>query len=193
MVEQGVSQNNNEIKIKINRLNFYYGAVQALFDINMDILPRQVTAFIGPSGCGKSTLLRTLDRMNDIIDGARVEGEIIIDGQDIYKDDINIVRVPGAFEIPPTAKQMAESERYDAIVCLGAVIRGATPHFEYVSAEVSKGVASVSIDSGIPVTFGVLTTDTIEQAIERAGSKAGNKGFDAAVAAVEMANLYKAL
>jgi len=88
---------------------------------------------------------------------------------------------------------MAESERYDAIVCLGAVIRGATPHFEYVSAEVSKGVASVSIDSGIPVTFGVLTTDTIEQAIERAGSKAGNKGFDAAVAAVEMANLYKAL
>jgi 6,7-dimethyl-8-ribityllumazine synthase len=88
---------------------------------------------------------------------------------------------------------MAESGRYDAIVCLGAVIRGATPHFEYVSAEVSKGVASVSIDSGIPVTFGVLTTDTIEQAIERAGSKAGNKGFDAAVAAVEMANLYKAL
>ena len=93
MVEQGVSQNNNEIKIKINRLNFYYGAVQALFDINMDILPRQVTAFIGPSGCGKSTLLRTLDRMNDIIDGARVEGEIIIDGQDIYKDDINIVNL----------------------------------------------------------------------------------------------------
>ena len=88
---------------------------------------------------------------------------------------------------------MAESGRYDAIVCLGAVIRGATPHFEYVSAEVSKGVASVAIDSGIPVTFGVLTTDTIEQAIERAGSKAGNKGFDAAMAAVEMANLYKAL
>ena len=88
---------------------------------------------------------------------------------------------------------MAESGRYDAIVCLGAVIRGATPHFDYVSAEVSKGVASVSLDSGIPVAFGVLTTDTIEQAIERAGSKAGNKGFDAAMAAVEMANLYKAL
>ena len=109
------------------------------------------------------------------------------------QEDVCVVRVPGAFEIPPAAKQMAESGRYDAIVCLGAVIRGATPHFEYVSAEVSKGVASVAIDTGIPVTFGVLTTDTIEQAIERAGSKAGNKGFDAAVAAIEMANLYKAL
>jgi len=91
MVEESITQNSNEIKIKISRLNFYYGTVQALFDINMDILPRQVTAFIGPSGCGKSTLLRTLDRMNDIIDGARVEGEVVIDGQDIYKDDINIV------------------------------------------------------------------------------------------------------
>ena len=108
-------------------------------------------------------------------------------------DSDRVVRVPGAYEIPPAAKQMAESGRYDAIVCLGAVIRGATPHFDYVSAEVSKGVASVSLDSGIPVAFGVLTTDTIEQAIERAGSKAGNKGFDAAMAAVEMANLYKAL
>ena len=93
MVEKGLTQNSNEIKIKINRLNFYYGTVQALFDINMDILPRQVTAFIGPSGCGKSTLLRTLDRMNDIIDGARVEGEVVIDGQDIYKDGINIVNL----------------------------------------------------------------------------------------------------
>jgi 6,7-dimethyl-8-ribityllumazine synthase len=109
------------------------------------------------------------------------------------QEDVSVVRVPGAFEIPPAAKQMAEAGSYDAIVCLGAVIRGATPHFEYVSAEVSKGVASVAIDTGIPVTFGVLTTDTIEQAIERAGSKAGNKGFDAAVAAIEMANLYKAL
>ena len=88
---------------------------------------------------------------------------------------------------------MVDTGKFDAVVCLGAVIRGATPHFEYVSAEVSKGVASVAIDSGVPVTFGVLTTDTIEQAIERAGSKAGNKGFDAAMAAIEMANLYKAL
>ncbi|MCK4536200.1 MAG: 6,7-dimethyl-8-ribityllumazine synthase, partial [Desulfuromonadales bacterium] len=96
-----------------------------------------------------------------------------------------------AFEIPPAAKQMAQSGNYDAIICLGAVIRGATPHFEYVSAEVSKGVAAVSMEAGIPVAFGVLTTDTLEQAIERAGSKAGNKGFDAAMAAVEMVNLYK--
>ena len=135
-----------------------------------------------------------VSRFNSFVSDRLVEGAIdalLRHGGE--KDDISVVRVPGAFEIPPTAKQMAESGRYDAIVCLGAVIRGATPHFEYVSAEVSKGVASVSIDSGIPVTFGVLTTDTIEQAIERAGSKAGNKGFDAAVAAIEMANLYKAL
>ena len=135
-----------------------------------------------------------VSRFNSFVSDRLVEGAIdALLRHGAEKDDINIVRVPGAFEIPPTAKQMAESGRYDAIVCLGAVIRGATPHFEYVSAEVSKGVASVSIDSGVPVTFGVLTTDTIEQAIERAGSKAGNKGFDAAVAAVEMANLYKAL
>ena len=135
-----------------------------------------------------------VSRFNSFISDRLVEGAI--DGllrHNAEKEDINIVRVPGAYEIPPAAKQMAESGRYDAIVCLGAVIRGATPHFDYVSAEVSKGVASVSLDSGIPVAFGVLTTDTIEQAIERAGSKAGNKGFDAAMAAVEMANLYKAL
>ena len=133
-------------------------------------------------------------RFNSFVSERLVEGAIdalLRHGGE--QEDISIVRVPGAFEIPPTAQQMAASGRYDAIVCLGAVIRGATPHFEYVSAEVSKGVASVAIDSGVPVTFGVLTTDTIEQAIERAGSKAGNKGFDAAMAAVEMANLYKAL
>jgi len=135
-----------------------------------------------------------VSRFNSFISDRLVEGAI--DGllrHNAEKEDINIVRVPGAYEIPPAAKKMAESGRYDDIICLGAVIRGATPHFDYVSAEVSKGVASVSLDSGIPVAFGVLTTDTIEQAIERAGSKAGNKGFDAAMAAVEMANLYKAL
>lgn len=135
-----------------------------------------------------------VSRFNSFVSDRLVEGAIdalVRHGAD--KDDISVVRVPGAFEIPPAAKQMAATGRFDAIVCLGAVIRGATPHFDYVSAEVSKGVASVSIDSGIPVAFGVLTTDTIEQAIERAGSKAGNKGFDAAMAAIEMANLYKAL
>ena len=107
--------------------------------------------------------------------------------------DIQVVKVPGAWEIPLTAKRLAEKQTCDAIVCLGAVIRGSTPHFEYVSAEVSKGIAAVSLDHGIPVTFGVLTTDSIEQAIERAGSKAGNKGWDAAQAAIEMANLMKKL
>lgn len=107
--------------------------------------------------------------------------------------DITVARIPGAFEIPLAAKTMAESRKYDAVICLGAVIRGSTPHFDYVAAEVSKGVASVSLESGIPIAFGVLTTDTIEQAVERAGTKAGNKGFEAAVTAVETVNVLKAL
>ena len=107
------------------------------------------------------------------------------------EEDVDVFKVPGAFEIPIVAKKAVQSGKYDAVICLGAVIRGATPHFDYVAAEVSKGIASVSIDSGVPVSFGVLTTDTIEQAIERAGSKSGNKGWDAAYAAIEMANLMK--
>jgi 6,7-dimethyl-8-ribityllumazine synthase len=106
-------------------------------------------------------------------------------------EDIDLVKVPGAFEIPLIAKKMATRKKYNAVICLGAVIRGATSHFDYVSAEVSKGIAQVSLESEIPVIFGVLTTDTIEQAIERAGTKAGNKGWDAAMAAVEMANLME--
>jgi 6,7-dimethyl-8-ribityllumazine synthase len=108
-------------------------------------------------------------------------------------DDIEVAWVPGAFEIPLVARKMAESKKYDAVICLGTVIRGNTPHFDYVCAEVSKGVAHVGLTSGVPTMFGVLTTETIEQAVERAGTKAGNKGFDAAVAAIEMANLLKAL
>lgn len=109
------------------------------------------------------------------------------------EDGIELVWVPGSFEIPLIAKKMAEQKRFDAVICLGAVIRGATPHFDYVSSEVSKGVAHVGLETGIPVIFGVLTTDTIEQAIERAGTKAGNKGFDAAMTAIEVANLVKQL
>ncbi len=105
--------------------------------------------------------------------------------------DITVVRVPGAFEIPLVTQKLAGSGKYDAVVCLGAVIRGATPHFDYVAAEVSKGVAQVSLKTGVPVAFGVLTTDSIEQAVERAGTKAGNKGFDAAMTAIETANLLK--
>jgi 6,7-dimethyl-8-ribityllumazine synthase len=108
-------------------------------------------------------------------------------------DDIDVVRVPGAFEIPLVAKKLATSGRYDGVICLGAVIRGATPHFDYVCSEVTKGVASVSLDTDIPIAFGVITTDTIEQAIERAGSKAGNKGAEAAMVVIEMLNLFKAL
>lgn len=107
--------------------------------------------------------------------------------------DIAIYKVPGAFEIPQTAKKVASAKLYDAIICLGVVIRGATPHFDYIAAEVSKGIAAVGLETGTPIIFGVLTTDTIEQAIERAGSKAGNKGWDAANAAVELVNLYKKL
>jgi len=106
---------------------------------------------------------------------------------------VDVLRVPGAFEIPLAAQKMAARGRYDAIICLGAVIRGSTPHFDYVAGEVSKGVAQVSLASGLPVIFGVLTTDTIEQAVERAGTKAGNKGFDAAVTAIETANVFKEL
>jgi len=135
-----------------------------------------------------------VSRFNSFICDRLVEGAIdALQRHGANSDDITVVRVPGAFEIPPAARQMAGCGRFDAIVCLGAVIRGSTPHFDYVSAEVSKGVAAVAMESSLPVTFGVLTTDTLEQAIERAGSKAGNKGFDAAMAAIEMANLYRAL
>ncbi len=109
------------------------------------------------------------------------------------ESDQAIAMVPGAFEIVPTAARMVESGRFDAVVCLGAVIRGDTPHFDYIAAEVSKGIAHLGMQSKIPVIFGVITTDTLEQAIERAGTKAGNKGFDAAMAAIEMVNLYRAL
>lgn len=109
------------------------------------------------------------------------------------EEDIEIAWVPGAFEIPLVAKKMTNIKKYDAVICLGAVIKGSTPHFDYVCAEVSKGIASVSLNTEIPVIFGVLTTDTIEQAIERAGTKAGNKGYDAAMTAIEMANLLKGM
>ena len=107
------------------------------------------------------------------------------------EDDITVVWVPGSFEIPSVVKRMAQSKKYDAVISLGAVIRGATPHFDYIAAEVTKGVAQISLSSDIPVVFGVLTTDSIEQAIERAGTKSGNKGFDAALSAIEMCNIYK--
>lgn len=131
-------------------------------------------------------------RFNDFISSRLIEGAIdtlIRAGAD--EKDIHIYKVPGAFELPLTAKKLAKSARFDAVICLGAVIRGATPHFEYISAEVSKGIASVGLEAEIPVVYGVLTTDTIEQAIERAGTKSGNKGSDAAMSAIEMVDLFK--
>jgi 6,7-dimethyl-8-ribityllumazine synthase len=111
----------------------------------------------------------------------------------VLETDIEIAWTPGSFEIPLIAQKMAQSKKYNAIICLGAVIRGGTPHFEYIASEVTKGIAKVNLDSGVPVIFGVITTDTLEQAVERSGTKDGNKGFDAAVSAIEMANLVKAI
>ena len=111
----------------------------------------------------------------------------------VKDEDIDVAWVPGAFEIPVIAKKMAESKKYDAVICLGAVIRGATSHYDYVCAEVSKGIATVSLSTGVPIMFGVLTTDNIQQAIERAGTKAGNKGYDCALSAIEMVNLMKTM
>jgi 6,7-dimethyl-8-ribityllumazine synthase len=141
------------------------------------------------SGRGKRFAI-VLARFNELIGGKLLEGaRDSLVRHEVSDDDIDLVWTPGAFEIPLIAKRLAASGSYDAVICLGAVIRGATPHFDYVAAEVSKGIASVSLDTGVPVIFGVLTTDTIEQAIERAGTKAGNKGFEAGMAAIEMANL----
>ena len=133
-----------------------------------------------------------VSRFNDFITEKLLSGALdALVRSGAADEDLEVVKVPGAFEIPIVAKKMANTKRFDAVICLGAVIRGSTPHFDYVSAEVSKGVAMVGMESEIPVIFGVITTDTIEQAIERAGTKAGNKGWSAAIAAVEMANLFE--
>jgi 6,7-dimethyl-8-ribityllumazine synthase len=135
-----------------------------------------------------------VSRFNDFISQRLLDGALdALTRHGADPDAIDVAWVPGSFEIPTVAKRLAESGRYHAVVCLGAVIRGATPHFQYIAAEVAKGVAQVAMSAAVPVTFGVLTTDTIEQAVERAGTKAGNKGADAAEAAVEMVNLLAQL
>ncbi len=133
-------------------------------------------------------------RFNEFITSKLIGGAL--DGlkrHDVNDDDIELAWVPGAFEIPLIASKMAKSGKYDAVICLGAVIRGSTSHYDYVCNEVSKGIAAVSLETGVPVMFGVLTTDNIEQAIERAGTKAGNKGYDCALSAIEMVNLIRSL
>ncbi len=131
-----------------------------------------------------------ISRFNELISKQLLSGaEDCLVRHECKQDDITVAWVPGSFEIPITAKKMAQSSNFDAVICLGAVIRGGTPHFDYISAEVSKGVAQGGLETGIPVIFGIITADTIEQALERAGTKAGNKGWDAALSAIEMVNL----
>jgi 6,7-dimethyl-8-ribityllumazine synthase len=135
-----------------------------------------------------------VSRFNSFITERLLEGALdCLRRQGVADSDLTVARVPGAWEIPLVAKRLAQAKAYDAVICLGAVIRGSTPHFDYVAAEVSKGIAQVSLEAQTPISFGILTTETIEQAIERAGTKAGNKGFAAAEAALEMVNLLKEL
>ena len=133
-----------------------------------------------------------VSRFNEFVTNKLMEGaQDALLRHEVGQDDIDVAWVPGAFEIPMVAQALAQTKKYDAVICLGAVIRGATPHFEYIAAEVTKGIAQVGLNTGVPVTYGLITSDTLEQAIERAGTKSGNKGFDAAVSAIEMANLMK--
>jgi 6,7-dimethyl-8-ribityllumazine synthase len=133
-------------------------------------------------------------RFNELISGRLYEGALdCLKRHDVDDADVDAAWVPGAFEMPLVARKLADSGRYDAVICLGAVIRGGTPHFDYVAGEAAKGIAKIGLDTGVPCVFGVLTTDTIEQAVERAGTKAGNKGWSAASTALEMANLVKTL
>ncbi|MEO5359585.1 MAG: 6,7-dimethyl-8-ribityllumazine synthase [Nitrospirota bacterium] len=135
-----------------------------------------------------------VSRFNDFITGRLLEGAVdALTRHGVETADISVIKVPGSFELPLIAKKAAQSSAYDAVIALAAIIRGATPHFEYVAAEASKGIAAASMDTGVPIAYGVITSDTIEQAIERAGTKSGNKGWDAAMTAIEMANLIKKL
>ncbi len=154
-------------------------------------MPRHIEGKISAQGLKFAIVLSRFNSFigDKLLEGA-VDGIVRHGGKD---DDIHVFRVPGAFEVPQTAKKLVDAGKYDAVICLGAVIRGATPHFEYIAAESAKGVARLSLESTIPVAYGIITTDTIEQAIERAGSKSGNKGYDAAVTAIEMANLIETM
>jgi 6,7-dimethyl-8-ribityllumazine synthase len=135
-----------------------------------------------------------VSRFNEFFSGKLLEGaQDALLRHGVSEDDIEIAWTPGSFEIPLIAQKMAETKKYDAVICLGAVVRGSTPHFDYISSEVTKGIAQAGLSTGVPVIFGVITTDTLEQAIERSGTKVGNKGFDAAVSAIEMANLVKSI
>ena len=133
-------------------------------------------------------------RVNEFVTSRLLSGAVdALERTGVAEGDVTIVRVPGSFEIPLAAKRLVQTKKYDAVICLGSLIRGETPHFDYLSSEVTKGISLVSLESGVPVAFGVLTADSVEQAIDRAGMKSGNKGFEAAMSAIEMANLLKQL
>ena len=135
-----------------------------------------------------------ISRFNEFFSKKLLEGaQDALIRHGVGEEDIDLAWVPGSFEIPQIALKLAQSKRYDAVICLGAVVRGGTPHFDYIAAEVTKGIAKAGMDTGVPVIYGVITTDTLEQAIERSGTKAGNKGFEAAVSAIEMANLLRSI
>lgn len=154
-------------------------------------MPRLIEGEISGKGIRFAIVV---SRFNDFVSQRLLDGALdALKRHGASDDQIDIVKVPGAFEIPAMAKRLSSDSRFDCVICLGAVIRGATPHFEYISSQVARGIASVALESLIPIAFGVITCDTLEQAIERAGAKSGNKGWDAAVSAMEMVNLFKAL
>ncbi len=154
-------------------------------------MPRLIEGEISAKGI---TVASVVSRFNDFISQRLLDGALdALKRHGVSDDQMTIVRVPGAFEIPVMAKRLSLDSRFDCVICLGAVIRGATPHFEYVSSQVARGIASVALESRIPIAFGIITSDTLEQAIERAGAKSGNKGWDAAVSAMEMVSLFKVL
>ncbi|MFQ5882706.1 MAG: 6,7-dimethyl-8-ribityllumazine synthase [Candidatus Methylomirabilales bacterium] len=154
-------------------------------------MPRHLEGHFSAQGFSFAIVL---SRFNEFITAKLLDGALdALSRHGADPDKIDVVRVPGAFEIPVTAKRLASTQRYDAVICLGAVIRGATPHFDYIAGEAAKGVAATALETGVPTIFGVVTAETIEQAIERAGSKLGNKGFEAALAAIEMAQLFAQL
>ncbi len=154
-------------------------------------MPRLIEGEVSAKGIRFAIVV---SRFNDFIGQRLLDGALdALKRHGASDDQIEVVRVPGAFEIPATARRLSSDSRFDCVICLGAVIRGATPHFEFISSQVARGIASVALESRIPIAFGVITCDTLEQAIERAGAKSGNKGWDAAVSAMEMVNLFKVL
>jgi 6,7-dimethyl-8-ribityllumazine synthase len=154
-------------------------------------MPRLIEGEISGKGIRFAIVV---SRFNDFVSQRLLEGALdALKRHGASDDQIDVVKVPGAFEIPAMAKRLSSDSQFDCVICLGAVIRGATPHFEYISSQVARGIASVALESRIPIAFGVITCDTLEQAIERAGAKSGNKGWDAAMSAMEMVNLFKAL